>query len=125
MNEQQLHLQAFETRIKKVKYKGEYFQFIKDQFKICILKFSCNSIPVNHSVLNDLINCEEPNYFEIGVMMQVIKAVSIEQNGVGIEDIVEFKFTVETIMAEFEVIRAKCEEQATNEVKTKLKLLKK
>lgn len=126
--EQELANESFDKRMKKEAYKGKQAKWIRDAFVKCILKYSTNSMKATRAYLRQLVNKKttEYNYYDIGVMLNVIRGAAFEFIGCNNEfDFINSLDIIEEEYNNFNKIAHKCDEAAVKEAKSKIKVAKK
>lgn len=126
MNPQQMMTEAFDKRMKAKKFPNEgALAHLRKRFEFCLHNFSLNSLKFNSKELLDILGAEGSlTYYQTGLMIQVVKAVSMKMHGIeSIIGIADFMAEMEAIEAEFAEFANKTVQDAEREVKAKLKAL--
>jgi len=126
MNPQQMMTEAFDKRMKAQKFKNAgATNRLFALFDNCLHNFSLNSLKFNSKELKAIINTTGPmNHFQVGMMIQVVKAVSMKMHGIErLPEIIEHMAFMESIEAEFAEYANKAVQDAEREVKSKMKAL--
>lgn len=81
--------EIFDIRMKKEKYDGVFARTLREMFSLAIMKYSCNSLKFTPSYLISLVHTDlnKLNFYDIGVMLNLIRGAAFEM--VGVKDIYE------------------------------------
>jgi len=124
MNPQQMMTEAFDKRMKAKKFPNKQsLALLLRRFDTVLGNFSLNSLKFNSKELLDILGAEGSlTYYQTGLMIQVVKAVSMKMHGIeSVTGIAEYMAEMEALEAEFAEFANKTVQDAEREVKAKIK----
>lgn len=124
--EQELANESFDKRMKKEAYKGSNASVLFGMFKKSVMKYSANAIKFSPEYLRHLIAKNNYNYYDIGVMLNVLRGAAFEMLGCnGVNDVAVTYMMLDEEYRIFDSVAKKCWEAAEKEAKSKIKVAKK